>query len=90
MNISIVQTNLYWGSVEKNLSNIGNQINAISNTDLILLPEMFNTSFSPTFIHLAEGMDGRTVSWMKEIAHTKECAIAGSLMIEEKKNIIID
>ena len=85
MNISIVQTQLYWGSVEKNLSNIGSKINAITNTDLILLPEMFNTSFSPTFIHLAEDMDGRTVSWMKEIAHIKKCAIAGSLIIEEEE-----
>ncbi len=85
MNISIVQTPLYWESVEKNLSNIDSKINALTNTDIILLPEMFNTGFSPKFIYLAEGMNGRTVSWMKEIALQKQCAIAGSLMIKEEE-----
>ena len=85
MDISIVQTQLYWESIEKNLFSIDSKINAIKNTDLILLPEMFNTSFSPKSVHLAEGMNGRTVSWMTEIAHKKKCAIAGSLLIEDEK-----
>ena len=85
MNISIVQAQLYWKSPEKNLSNINSKIKAITNTDIILLPEMFNTGFSPKFTYLAEGMNGRTVLWMKEIALRKKCAIAGSLIIEEEE-----
>jgi len=48
---------------------------------------MFNTAFCPKSTHLAETMAGRTVSWMKEISKNKHCAIAGSLMVEEKAKV---
>jgi predicted amidohydrolase len=88
MDISIVQTQLYWESIEKNLSNIDSKINAIKNTDLILLPEMFNTSFSPRSIHLAEGMDGRTVSWMKAIAKKKKMCYCWQFNYKRRKKIL--
>ena len=46
---------------------------------------MFNTAFCPKSNHLAESMHGKTISWMKEISKTKNCAIAGTLMIKEGK-----
>ena len=85
MNISLLQTNLYWQNVEKNLFNLDRKINSILSTDLILLPEMFNTGFSSKSVSLAESMDGNTVSWMRDIAKKKQCAIAGSIIIVEEK-----
>lgn len=85
MNISLLQTNLYWQNVEKNLFNLDRKINSILSTDLILLPEMFNTGFSSKSVSLAESMDGNTVSWMRDIAKKKQCAIAGSIIIAEEK-----
>mgnify|MGYP002527649292 FL=1 len=82
LNITLIQSNLFWEDVNKNLAHFKQLISNISETDVILLPEMFNTSFCPKSIHLAETMDGKTVSWMKEISKNKNCAIAGSLMIK--------
>ena len=87
LNLSLIQSNLIWKDVDKNLSHFEELISDISETDIILLPEMFNTAFCPKSTHLAETMAGRTVSWMKEISKNKHCAIAGSLMVEEKAKV---
>jgi len=87
LNITLVQSQLFWEDVEKNIFHFEALISEISETDIILLPEMFNTSFCPKSNHLAENMDGKTVRWMKEIAKTKVCAIAGSLMILENEKV---
>ena len=83
LNISLIQTSLFWENVEKNLSHFEKLVSKISETDIILLPEMFNTAFCPKSNHLAETMEGETVSWMKEIAKNKNSAIAGTLMVKE-------
>jgi len=87
LNITLIQTYLFWENVEKNLSHFDKLISEISNTDIILLPEMFNTAFSPKSNHLAETMDGKTVSWMTEIAKNKKCTIAGTLMVKENEKV---
>ena len=87
LNISIIQSNLFWEDVNKNLSHFEGLISKISETDIILLPEMFNTAFSIRATHLSEQMDGKTVNWMKEISKNKNCAIAGSLMVQEKGKV---
>jgi len=87
MNITLVQTSLFWENVEKNLSHFDKLISEISDTDIILLPEMFNTSFCPKSNYLAETMEGKTVTWMKEISKTKGCAIAGTLMVKEDEKV---
>ena len=87
LNITLIQSQLFWEDVENNLAHFKQLIDKISAADILLLPEMFNTSFCPISNHLAESMDGKTVSWMKVIAETKDCAIAGTLMIKEGGNI---
>jgi len=87
LNITLIQTSLFWENVEKNLSHFDKLISEISDTDIILLPEMFNTAFCPKTNHLAETMEGETVSWMKEIAKNKNSAIAGTLMVKEGEKV---
>jgi len=87
LNLTIIQADLCWEDKNKNISHFDDLINRISNTDIILLPEMFNTAFSHTATHLAETMNGETIIWMKKKSIEKECDIAGSLMIEENGNI---
>ena len=87
LNLSLIQSNLFWQDIDKNLSHFEKLILDISETDIILLPEMFNTAFCPKSIHLAEKMEGTTVNWMKEISKNKNCAIAGSLMVKEKEKV---
>jgi omega-amidase len=88
LNITLIQTSLFWENVEKNLSHFEKLISEISDTDIILLPEMFNTGFSPKSNYLAEIMQGETVTWMKEISKTKGCAIAGTLMVKEDEKVL--
>ena len=82
LNITLIQTSLFWQNVEKNLSHFEKLISEISYTDIIFLPEMFNTAFCPKSNYLAETMQGETVTWMKEISKIKGCAIAGTLMVK--------
>ena len=87
LNISLIQSNLFWEDVGANLLHFEELISKISETDIIFLPEMFNTAFSPQSHHLAESMDGKTISWMRDISKTKNCAIAGTLMVEENGKV---
>ena len=80
--ITIVQPNLIWEEVNTNLRNLEKLINSITETDLIILPEMFNTSFSLKTT-LAEKMEGKSVNWLKKIALKKNTAICGSLSIKD-------
>ena len=82
LNITLIQSNLFWEDVDANLSHFKELISEIKETDIILLPEMFNTSFCPKSNHLAEKMNGKTIRWMKEISKQKKCAISGSLMVK--------
>jgi omega-amidase len=87
LTISIIQSDLHWEDRERNLRMFENKINAITeNTEVIILPEMFNTGFSMNPSLLAEDMDGETVTWMKRMASEKRVIIAGSVIIQEDGN----
>lgn len=87
LNITLIQTSLFWEDREKNIQHFTNKINNINvATDLILLPEMFTTGFSMNSEILAETMEGTTVQWMKHTAKKKNCAIAGTIIIKENNN----
>jgi predicted amidohydrolase len=52
-------------------------------TDLVILPEMFNTGFVVNPAHLAEEMDGPTLQWMQEKSAKNGYVVTGSLIIRE-------
>ena len=87
LNIVLIQSKIFWKNKEKNLSHFTNLISNINNSDIILLPEMFNTAFCPNSIDLSEAMSGKTIKWMKQIALEKNSAIAGTLMVNEKNKV---
>ena len=86
LKITLLQVPLSWENKQENLNFLSQKITAVSSTDVIVLPEMFSTGFSMNSTALAEKMDGLAVTWMREQAARKNCAIAGSLIIEENKN----
>ena len=83
MNITLVQSQLYWEDIEKNLSNFEQKLETVEQTDLIILPEMFSTGFSMNAAALAETMEGSALNWMRKTAAKKHAAITGSLIIKE-------
>lgn len=87
LKITLIQSDLFWENKEKNLEQFSKKIDAITETtDLIVLPEMFSTGFSMSPKKLAEGMNGETVSWLKEKAREKKCVVTGSFICEEDGN----
>jgi omega-amidase len=88
LNISIIQSNIFWENIELNLSRFEKIIDKIeASTDLILLPEMFTTGFSMRSSELAEDMSGSTVSWMKANAQRNNAVIAGTTIIRDRNSI---
>lgn len=87
--ITLIQTDLIWENRNKNLSHFENRIDSImEDTDLIILPEMFNTGFSMNPEKLAESMDGVTVQWMQKISADREADICGSVIIKENNQYL--
>lgn len=85
LKITIFQAYLFWENIDKNLQNLSLRLNMgiKEKTDLIILPEMFNTGFSMNTASLAEEMDGKTMQWMAQQADKYECVVTGSLIIKE-------
>jgi predicted amidohydrolase len=85
LTVSIIQTNLVWKDKMVNLASLKNKIGGLSQeTDLIVLPEMFNTGFVTEPEDVAETMNASTIDWMREMAGQKECVVTGSLIIREE------
>ena len=86
LTVTIIQSELHWENVDKNLAMFTDKISSIKeDTDLIVLPEMFTTGFTMNSERLAETMYGKTVTWMKQQAKTKNAVVVGSLIIEENQ-----
>lgn len=83
LTITTVQAALHWEDKLKNLKMFDAMFENIENSDLIILPEMFNTGFSMRSEALAEDMNGETVNWMKGKANQHNAAICGSMIIKE-------
>lgn len=84
LKVTLIQSNLYWENVDQNLAMFTDKINAIHEpTDIVVLPEMFNTGFSMDSERLAERMNGKTLNWMREMAQKANAVILGSLIIAE-------
>ncbi len=83
--ITIIQSELYWHNPEANLGMFEEKIWSIGEkTDMIVLPEMFNTGFTMDSQAMAEPMNGRTYRWMKQQAAQTGAVILGSIIVNEK------
>jgi len=84
LKIALVQSSLIWENPELNRVEFTKKIKEISSeTDVIILPEMFTTGFtmSPENISEIEGL--KTLEWMRERALEKNAAIVGSIVFTE-------
>lgn len=84
---TLIQSDLYWQDIDANLAMFEEKIWDIEeSTDIIILPEMFNTGFSMHAQKLAEPMNFKTFKWMSQMARQKDAAIVGSYIVKEKGN----
>ena len=84
LRVTLVQGNLHWEDPGDNRARLAMKLKDLrGTTDLVVLPEMFTTGFTMRSRELAEGMDGRTVQWMREQAAALDAALYGSAIINE-------
>jgi predicted amidohydrolase len=84
LQIALVQAKQVWEDKESNLLHFSTLLNDVSGTDLILLPEMFNTGFSMNSNKLAETMENsKSLDWLTSTAKSKNSAIYTSLIIKD-------
>jgi predicted amidohydrolase len=84
LKVTFIQANLYWEDRDKNLAHFDHLIGRISEaTDMVLLPEMFNTGFSINPAACAETMDGPSVLFLREKAREKNAVFMATLLITE-------
>lgn len=85
LSISIIQTNLIWEDPDANRRQFSEKIESIStDTDLIILPEMFTTGFSMNAEILAEEKAGPSLHWMQNTAEKNNSAITGSVIVRDE------
>ncbi len=85
LNISLIQSALHWHDIDANLAMFEEKIWQIdAPTDLILLPEMFNTGFTNETKKLGEHMNMKTFRWLKQQAGQTGAVVVGSYIVFEK------
>jgi predicted amidohydrolase len=85
LTITTIQSNLLWEEKSANLRLLEEKIRGIAEkTEIVILPEMFNTGFSMKPSQLSETMDGETVSWMKKVSRENGVILTGSVIIGEE------
>ena len=87
LRVTLIQTELFWEDVQKNLSHFTNKISTLSSaTDLILLPEMFTTGFTMNPEKNAENHGGEGLHWMMDVAEKKNAVLCGSMAVRENED----
>jgi len=87
LTITLIQPDLVWEDKKSNLLKFEDFFGKLDRkTDLIVLPEMFNTGFVVDQRSLAEEMNGQSVEWLARQASDLNCVITGSLVISENGN----
>ena len=83
LRLTLLQLDLHWENHVANQRHIQEMLVGQSQTDVIVLPEMFTTGFSMNPAPLAETMDGLTIQWMQHLAQAHDALVMGSIIIEE-------
>jgi predicted amidohydrolase len=87
LTVSLIQCPLVWENAEANRQQFERRLAKLEKTDLVLLPEMFNSGFSMNSEKIAEAVGGPTETWMRAMASQYDCAIAGSIAVRDGNGI---
>lgn len=82
LTITLVQSDLVWEDKTANLRQFEQKLQTVTNTDIVVLPEMFTTGFTMN-TSFAETMQGSTLQWMQQMAQKIQTVICGSIIIKE-------
>jgi predicted amidohydrolase len=82
LHLTFIQANLQWEDPDGNRMHFDQLMKEVpSETDLVLLPETFNTAFPVDPKAYAETEEGPTMQWMKQKAKELDAVICGTLLL---------
>ena len=84
LTVSLVQQVIEPNNPQLNLDMLSVKLEALPETNLIVLPEVFTTGFCAGARHYAEAVDGRAYQWMQKQAIKHAAVITGSLVVKEE------
>ena len=83
LRLTYIQAGLQWQDKRANLEHFSHLLEEVpAETDLVLLPETFNTAFPVDPQKFAETEDGITMQWMRQKAQELNLVICGTLLLE--------
>jgi len=84
LTVTLIQQPLAWLDAKANRQHFADLIAPlVGHTNLIILPEMFNTGFSMDPVPVAELITGETLQWLTEQSAKSGAAITGSFTVQE-------
>lgn len=83
LTFALVQADIQWLAVEKNLTAYEKVLADIPKVDLIVLPETFATGFAFDEPSVGEPENGPILAWMKQTAKAKNAVITGSVAVNK-------
>jgi predicted amidohydrolase len=86
LKISLIQADQFWEDITANLDKFESFITPLSESDLIVLPEMFHTSFSMNASLAEEWIENPIIQQLKHWATNHQFAIYTSLMVRENEH----
>jgi len=85
MKITLLQADIAWENKQVNYQHYESLLqNLYGKTDVVILPEMFNTGFSMNCNDLAESMNGETMRWLRKTTSASGFGMIGSFIVSEK------
>jgi len=81
LRLSLLQDDPVWEQPDENLHRLEKCISAAGSTDLLILPEMFNSGFSMNPARFADEFSPKTLEWMKRISIEFGIALCGSMAV---------
>ncbi len=83
LKLSLIQSDIHWHEIGSNLAMFEEKIWQIQQpTDIIVLPEMFQTGFTMEHEGVSEPMNLTTFKWMKQMAAQKKAVVTGSYIVK--------
>ena len=82
LKITYIQSDLRWENPEGNRAHFDELLKEVpAETDLVLLPETFNTAFPVDPLQFAETPEGHTMNWMRAKSQELQSVICGTLLL---------
>jgi predicted amidohydrolase len=86
LKVSLIQADQFWEDATANLEKFNSFISQLTDSDLIVLPEMFHTSFSMNSSLAEEWFENPIIAQLKGWAAEHQSAIYTSLMVRENEH----